>query len=443
MLVTLLLFSSLFGASATRLKNFTINSTFVNSSDADFDLGPNKGTFSFPKDSISGLKVGHQNVSFNNGAHIGQLRLDDDADVRISNRSSFDHVKVSKNSTLRCKKCDISCSSVINVDGKFDIEDSVTLSSGTLVMAPGSSFTNSGTIVLTNTSQVVVAQNATISLNNNIRSSSTDTSLVIEGTVKISQNSSILVEAPIFVNSSAQLVVQSYSSLTVSDVTTQGAIQVEPYAMLFVIPNSTVLVDTPPSVPASRKLLQVSNPGTCLFDQAILAGSGLLDCNVIFSGIIDGMQSPSVLEVASLIIDSSSKVLLDATNSIISRNNIQIGGELVVDLSGGASGLNYTLMYSSYGTVSGTFSKQTFLGTSQQYSVVYTPDSVNLVVSDPSPEQGSSDNTKIIVPIVVVLGCVVSVVAIVKVSVYRRNRRMANMRSGDIEHAYMNPLATQ
>jgi hypothetical protein len=341
---------------------------------------------------------------------------------------------VARNSTLHFR--DEEVSSDIDVYGNIDIEGSMILSCGSITMTPGSSFSNSGVLILKNNSKVVVTRNTVFNLNNNIISKSNDTSVVIDGQLNINPNTTIEVTAPIFVNYSAQLVVDSFASLTVSDVVYQGDLQINPNATLIVSPNSTVLVDSVTSRRKRRLLQQVSTPGTCLFNQAILTGSGLLDCNVVFSGVIDGSQYPSVLEVSSLSIDSLSTTIMSYSNMIVSKNDIKIDGELVVDLTGVSSSANFTILFSDYGTISGTFSKQTIIGTNKPYSVVYTPNSVEVVTAPSTISFGPPIlRTNVIVPIIV---C--SILATFLVFAVIRFKRQQQQPVYDVEYAYVNPL---
>ena len=332
-------------------------------------------------------------------------------------------------------------SSDIDAHGEIDIEGSMILSCGSLTMSPGSSFSNSGVLILKNNSKVVFARDTVFSLNNNIITNSVNTSVVIGGQLNINPNTTVEITAPIFVNYSAQLIVDSFASLTVSDVTYQGDLQINPGATLFVSPNSTVVVDSVVSRRKRRLLQQISTPGTCLFNQAVLSGSGLLNCNVVFSGVIDGSQYPSVLEVESLVIDSLSTVIMSYSNMIVSKNNIKLGGELIVDLTGVSSSTNFTIMYSDYGTISGSFSKQTFIGTNKPYSVVYTPNSVDVAVMT----TGMAPSISIVPPIlkvnVIVPIVVCSILATFLVfAVIRYRKQQQQPPVYDVEYAYVNPL---
>lgn len=344
-----------------------------------------------------------------------------------------EHVDVLENSTLYLR--DSYCSE-IEVHGKVDIDGSAFLSGGSIIMAPGSSFSNSGTLVLKNTSKVIISRHATVILNNNVMSESDDTSVIVQGTLQIDQNKTISITAPIFLNSTAQLFVDSYSVLSVMNVTSNGDVQINTDATLVVNPNSTFIMNHIMNNTTRRKLLQTVDPGTCVFNQAVLSGSGLIDCNVVFSGVISG-----ALEVESLTIDSLSQTITSPMSMIVARNNIKVDGELVVDLTDTQPG-NFTVLYSDYGVISGTFSKVTFMGSDKPYSIEYTQNSVN-VVTESSRRVGAvnAGPPALVNMVVPVVGVVFVLVGVASVIIRRRRMRDPIPKpEPDVEYGYVNPL---
>jgi len=434
------------------------NST--DTSDVDLDLGHKKSSFSMSNDSIGGLKVWCQNVTFTDGAYIGSMYLGDNAHVFIHNRSSFKTLEISNKSSFHLKDCDISCDDPIENSGKLDIDGIVTLVNSTLILSQGSSFSNLGIINLVNTSKIIIPSNSIVNLTNDITSEAInvvniDEYIMISGTAQTSPNTSINISAPMYINNDAQLIIGTDSVLTVSYVNSLAIISVEPTATL-IVKNSLFSIFTNTTTFFSRKLLTTtSNPGTCVFQQSTLTGSGVLDCNVVFSGLIDLLTTPSILDVASITFDVISKVSLDITpygyDSIISQNNVQLNGELHINFLEGynpTTETNFTIIYSNYGVISGQFSKYSFFGTELRQSIIYTSDSVILSVAPIQSNYGAfaaGINTNVLIPSVIV-GCFG--LFVISMIIYKRSqkkRQMNVLRTPDLMYtvssaSFANPL---
>jgi hypothetical protein len=411
---------------------------FDNDDLIDIDFGNQSSTFYIKGKSFGNITVNNQNISFSDETHIEHLEMKPDSKVYIHNRTSFKSLNISKHSELHLRDCDISSDEPIHVNGTIDISGTVSLINTTLVLLQGSSFTNTGTISLGNSSQIVVSSGTVFDLTNNITSTGSDFGLIINGTV---QASTIVIDTPIFMNTGSLIIIDTL--LTVHDVLSLASMQVDTNATLLV-QNSKFILNNSQMIARRRKLLQVNQPGNCVFHKTTLTGNGVLDCNVIFNS--GYLITPSLLTVESLYIDSTSILTMDTDDVIISVNDVTLGGVLTVDLSGFTS--NFTLIKSEIGRVIGTFSSVFFIGSQTTHEIVYTSNSVD-VYSVPSvqleqtagtPEPEPDNKIKIIAPIVV-CGCL-AVLALVAFKMHRKKlvRKDPVLLPTDKMYSCINPL---
>jgi hypothetical protein len=369
----------------------------------DIDFDNHKSTFSIKGMSFGTININNQNISFLDESRIEHLELRLNSTVYINKHTSFKSLDISDRSELHLKDCDISSDDPINVNGTLDISGIVKLINTTVLLSRGSSFTNTGTISLGKSSRVVIERSAVVELINNITSTGHEFGLVVNGNAHTSVDISI--DTPILLNIESNFIVNSFTR--VRNVTSYGSIKVNNNSTLFVSDSTFFYDSTRPIIAPARRLQQSSQPGVCVFQNSVLTGNGVLDCNVIFSGDIMAPNNPSVLIVESLYIDSISSVTMDTNDIIISKNDITLGGFLILDLSKYTS--SFTILKSEKGNITGRFRNTV-------PNVIYTINSVYVTV-DKQSEQVRQDDTGII--IIPVVACVGLLIIISGIFIYR------------------------
>jgi len=372
----------------------------------------------------SGGASNHSQNSFsceNQKVHINKLTLEDDSHVYIRNKSSFKSIDISKNSYLNLLDCEITCSSAI-LNGTLETSGKVSIVDSTFIFEPGSSLSNNGTIVLDNstfiidTSILLTDETSIISLG--------PSSIIVYGTIETDGN--VTISAPIILNNTASMILNPNSTVMVVDVILLGTIKVLSLSTLVV--TGTFILDTT-TLPMRRKLLQLtSDTGSCIFNNAVLSGTGILDCNVIFSSdiIVSG-----VINIKSLLIHPSSSLVINLEHdvSIISQDDITIGGELQVVFIPIKS-VNFTILYTQYGTISGTFSNIIFSSLPVQFkqTVLYTDNSVILIITPsiltvvvPKPPQSPSKH-------IIIAVTTISLFCLAVGLIYLRKRNLQNQK---------------
>ena len=331
---------------------------------------------------LNSLEVGFKNITLIGKIHINELVLYNNSRVFISDRSSFNQVDISKNSHLYVEDCEVS-DSPVTVHGNLDIDGSVIFKNSTIIFTPGSKLKNDGTLVLDN-SYIIIDKNTTILLTNSINSRNSS-SIQVYGTLQIV--GTINITSPLTFSSDSTLFISPDSVLTARDVTSDGIIQV-PEKGTLVINDGLLMMESSSTVGSwGRKLLQSTPAGSCNFQNSILS-AGLLDCNVMLNDNSKLMPSDGVLDVSSLTMDPSSTTLLNQYSYIVATDNINIDGELTIDFTGLTRALNFTIIQSQNGIISGVFSSFTFhdLPSAFTPNIVYTPSSIIVQTVEASPQ---------------------------------------------------------
>ena len=357
-MIKLLIFALTVLGTCARTSYFDPHHMDVNmtdTSDMDLDLGHNRSHYSFSYNVLNSLTVGPQNINFLEKVHINKLTLGDESHVYIHNKSSFGRIDISKNSYLNLHDCEIT-SSAININGTLETSGYVSIIDSTIIFGPGSSLINNGTIVLDN-STFIIDTSILLTDETSIISSG-DSSIIVYGTIEI--YGAVNISTPIILNNIANMIVNSNSTVILNDISLLGYIQVLTLSTLLI--NGNFIIDN--ILSARRKLLQLnSDPsGSCIFNNAVLSGAGILDCNIVFTSTI------------SLSIGSEHEYV-----SFSSQDDITIGGELQIEFKFiPTKSLNFTILYTQYGTISGTFSSVIFSGPDQ--TILYTDNAVIIKV---------------------------------------------------------------
>jgi len=374
-------------------------------------------SFSFKCEKCGNVNIWGQNISFVDEARVDDMYIGPHSHVYITNQTSFHKLDVDHDARLHLKQCTIRSDLPMNISGNIDISGDVSISGTTLLFSPLSTLTNNGTLVLVNNSHLVVSEGTTLNLMNNITSDETSSVL---------GNGTLQTVTDVFVNSSvsvSQIVVAS-STLTVTNIYTQGTINVYQNASLVV--QDALVLYTQNSIQRRRNLLQVG-PGACVIQS--LSGSGILNCQVV---VYNSIQTDGTISVASLKVYPSTVISISAYDQIISNGVIELHGTVIIDLSGVLGPTNFTIVS---GPIVGQFDQHVFTGTSSQPTLVYGADSVSVQV--PSSPSKTSYVT-IILPSVIGAFCALTLIMYIA---YRKNHHKKVLITRDVRtQGYINPL---
>jgi len=410
--------------------------SYMNGSSIHVDFGENRTAFSIAVGPVESITVGPQNITFLGPTNTRKFNLEDDSRVSIHNRTSIGHLGVSKNSHIKFENCDLDIDDGARIDGTVEFDGHMKIRNSTLVFARGAKFINRGTLELLNGSHIYATE-----LNLTADTSILGGRITVNGTLQVSGQVNI---TSVIVADAISLAPEAL--LTVQDVTTQSSIQVSPNGTLSLDNGGTFLINGRKAPRGRRRLLQNSGVGNCVFNKAaILRGSGMLDCNAIFDGHVD----PDILEVASATFTAQSMVYMGTTDMIISQNDVYLSGILQLDVSMVSETMNFTVMSSLYGTITGQFIYVIFGGCpiGFKHTVVYQENAVKILMiqdgssaSEPIGPVSELDANPIIIG--VILG-VAGLVAIAVILHIRRKRvRLIEYMStkSDVEYGYVNPL---
>ena len=387
--------------------------SYVNGSSIHVDFGENRTSLSIAIGPVESMTLGPQNITFLGPANIKKFDLEDDSRVSIHNKTSIGQLGVSKNSHIKFENCDLDIDDGAHINGTMEFDGHMKVRNSTLIFARGAKFINRGTLELLNGSHIYATE-----LNLTADTAILGGSITVAGTLQVS------------------------GQVNVSSVIVADAISLAPEALLTV--QDVTLVVEPGGKPRGRRLLQNSGVGNCVFNNpAVLRGSGMLDCNVVF----DGHVEPDILEVASATFTALSNLRMGTTDMIISQNDVSLNGILELDVSQVSETMNFTVMSSLYGTISGQFIYVIFGGCpiGFKHTVVYQEDSVKILMIQDGIPAGSSP-TGVTDSNPIIIGVTVGVVGLVAVAVilHIRRKRVKLIEymttKSDVEHGYINPL---
>ena len=328
--------------------------SYMNGSSIHVDFGENRTALSIAIGPVESMTLGPQNITFLGPANIKKFDLEDDSRVSIHNKTSIGHLGVSKNSHIKFENCDLDIDDGAHINGTMEFDGHMKVRNSTLVFARGAKFINRGTLELLNGSHIYANE-----LNLTADTAILGGSITVDGTLQVSGQVNI-------------------TSVIIAD-----AISLAPEALL-TVQDVTLVVETGWKPRGRRRLLQNSGVGNCIFNEAaILRGSGVLDCNAIFDGHVD----PDILEVASATFTAQSMVYMGTTDLIISQNDVSLNGILQLDVSMVSESINFTVMSSLYGTITGQFIYVIFGGCpiGFKHTVMYQEDSVKVLMIQEGP----------------------------------------------------------
>jgi hypothetical protein len=412
--------------------------SYMNGSSIHVDFGENRTAFSIAVGPVESITVGPQNITFLGPTNTKKFNLEDDSRVSIHNRTSIGHLGVSKNSHIKFENCDLDIDDDAHINGTMEFDGHMKVRNSTLVFARGAKFINRGTLELLNNSHIHAFE-----LNLTTDTTILGGSITVDGTLQVSGQVNI---TSVVVADAVLLAPESL--LTVSDVTTQSVVQVSENATLSLSKGGNFLLNqTIFQAPRGRRrLLQNSGVGNCVFNNAaILRGSGVLDCNVVF----DGHVEPDILEVASATFTTQSMVYMETTDMIISQNDVALNGILQLDVSMVSESINFTVMSSLYGTITGQFIYVIFGGCpiGFKHTVVYQEDSVKILMiqdgqaaSEPIGPVSELDANPIIIGVILGVAGLVAIAVIIHIRRKRVQLIEYMTTKSDVEHGYVNPL---